>query len=67
MERSKYVFNVTHICDESQILRKQISDITISDDEYPAHEEVSKSNYGVELPSPLKLFMIQELRWYCYE
>jgi hypothetical protein len=34
--------NVAHICDESQILhaaacilRRQISDITISDDEYP--------------------------------
>jgi hypothetical protein len=37
--------NVAHICDESQILhaaagilRRQISDITISDDEYPAPE-----------------------------
>jgi ABC-type transporter Mla maintaining outer membrane lipid asymmetry ATPase subunit MlaF len=39
--------NVAHICDESQILhaaacilRRQISDITISDDKYLAHEEV---------------------------
>jgi hypothetical protein len=37
--------NVAHICDESQILhaaagilRRQISDIIISDDEYPAPE-----------------------------
>jgi hypothetical protein len=44
--------NVVHICDESQILhaaagilRKQISDITISDDEYLAPEEVSISSY----------------------
>jgi hypothetical protein len=42
--------NVAHICDESQILhaaagilRRQISDITISDDEYHAPEEVSIS------------------------
>ena len=56
-----YLINVAHICDESQILRKQISDITISDDEYPAHEEVSQSNYGVMLPSPLKLFMCWKL------
>jgi hypothetical protein len=40
--------NVAHICDESQIvhaaagiLRWQISDITISEDEYSAPEEVS--------------------------
>jgi hypothetical protein len=39
--------NVAHICDESQILhaaasilRRQICDITISEDEYPAPEEV---------------------------
>ena len=45
--------NVAHICDESQILhaaagilRRQISDITISDDEYHAPEEVSISNSG---------------------
>ena len=56
--------NVAHICDESQILhaaagilRRQISDITISDDEYPAPEEVSISNYGAKLPSSLKIFM----------
>jgi hypothetical protein len=56
--------NVAHICDESQILhaaagilRRQISDITISDDEYPAHEEVSISKFGVKLPSSLKIFM----------
>ena len=56
--------NVAHICDESQILhavagilRKQISDITISDDEYPAPEEVSISNSGPKLPSSLKIFM----------
>ena len=48
--------NVAHICDESQILnaaagilRRQISDITISDDEYPAPEEVSISNSGDKL------------------
>jgi hypothetical protein len=41
----KDLSNVAHICDESQIvhaaagiLRRQISDITISDDEYPAPE-----------------------------
>jgi hypothetical protein len=56
--------NVAHICDESQILhvaagilRRQISDITISDDEYPAPEEVSISNSGAKLPSSLKMFM----------
>ncbi len=56
--------NVAHICDESQILhaaagilRRQISDITISDDEYPAPEEVSISNYDAKLPSSLKIFM----------
>ena len=55
-------------CDESQILhaaagilRRQIwiSDITISDDEYPTPEEVSISKYGAKLPSSLKIFM----RW----
>ena len=51
------LINVTHICDESQILRKQISDITISDDEYRAPEEVSISNSGAKLPSSLKIFM----------
>jgi hypothetical protein len=50
------LINVTHICDESQILRKQISDITISDDEYPVPEEVSISNSGPKLPSSLKIF-----------
>ena len=53
-------------CDESQILhaaagilRRQIwiSDITISDDEYPTPEEVSISKYGAKLPSSLKIFM----------
>jgi hypothetical protein len=53
--------NVAHICDESQILhaaagilRRQMSDIIISDDEYPAPEEVSLSN--AKLPSSLKIF-----------
>ena len=53
---------VAHICDEIQILqaaagilRRQISDITTSDDEYPAPEEVSISNYNAKLP--LKTFM----------
>ena len=52
--------NVAHICDESKnthadagILRKQISDITISDDEYPAPEDISISNSGAKLPSSL--------------
>ena len=56
--------NVAHICDESKILhaaagilRRQISDISISDDKYPAPEEVSISNSGVNLPSSLKIFM----------
>jgi hypothetical protein len=56
--------NVAHICDESQILhaaasilRRQICDITISEDEYPAPEEVSISNSGVMLPSSLKILM----------
>ena len=50
--------NVVHICDESKILhvaagilRRQISDITISDDEYLAPEEVSISNSGAKLHS----------------
>ena len=51
--------NVAHICDEGKmlhaaasILRRQISDIIISDDEYPAPEEVSISNYDAKrLPS----------------
>ena len=38
-------------------MRRQISDIIISDDEYPAPEEVSISNSGVKLPSSLKIFM----------
>jgi len=52
--------NVAHICDDSQIvhaaagiLRRQISDITISNDEYPAPEEVSISNSSAKLPSSL--------------
>jgi hypothetical protein len=56
--------NVAHIRDESKIshaaasiLRRQISDISISDDKYPAPEEVSISNSGVNLPSSLKIFM----------
>ena len=56
--------NVAHICNESQIvhaaagiLRWQIRDITISDDEYSAPEEVSISNYDAKLPSSLKTFM----------
>ena len=54
--------NVAHICDESQIvhavagiLRRQISDITISDDEYPAPEKGSISHFGPKLPSSLNL------------
>jgi hypothetical protein len=56
--------NVAHICNESQIvhaaagiLRWQIRDITISDDEYSAPEEVSISNYDAKLPSSLKTCM----------
>ena len=56
--------NVAHICDESQILhaaggilRRQINDITISDDEYLALEEVSISNFNDNLPSAFKIFM----------
>jgi hypothetical protein len=56
--------NVAHICDESQILhavagilRRQISDITISDDEYPAPEKGSISHFGPKLPSSLKICM----------
>ena len=54
--------NVAHICDESQIvhavagiLRRQISDITISDDEYPAPEKGSISHFDPKLPSSLNL------------
>ena len=53
--------NVAHICDESQILhaaacilRRQISDFTIPDDEYPAPKQVSISHYDAKLPSSLK-------------
>ena len=53
--------NAAHICDESQvlhaaacILRRQISDITIPDDEYPAPKQVSISHYDAKLPSSLK-------------
>ena len=60
--------NIAHICDEGKmlhaaasILRRQISDITISDDEYPAPEEVSISNYGAKLPSSLKIFTCWQL------
>jgi hypothetical protein len=56
--------NVTHICDESQmlhaaagILRRQLSEITILDDEYPAPEEVTISNSGAKLPFYLNIFM----------
>jgi hypothetical protein len=56
--------NVAHICDESQILhaaagilRRQISDITIYDYEYPAPEEVSISNSSAKIPFSLKIFM----------
>jgi len=59
--------NVAHICDESLILhaaacilRRQISDITISDDEYPAPEEVSILNSDAKLPSSLKTFMLDD-------
>jgi hypothetical protein len=41
------------------ILRRQISDITISDDEYPAPEAFSISNYGAKLPSS---FLIRHSR-----
>jgi hypothetical protein len=51
--------NVAHICDESQILhaaagilRRQISDIIISDDEYPA---LNRSQYQILLLSFLPL------------
>ena len=53
--------NAAHISDESQvlhaaacILRRQISDITIPDDEYPAPKQVSISHYDAKLPSSLK-------------
>jgi len=55
---------VAHVCDESQILhaaacilRRQISDISISDDEYPAPEEVSILHFDAKLPFSLKTFM----------
>ena len=60
-------YNIAHICDESQILhaaagilRRQMSDITIYDDEYPAPEEVSISNSGAKLPFSLKTFMLDD-------
>ena len=56
--------NAAHICDGSQILhaaagivRRQISDITILNDQCPASEEVSISNSGAKLPSSLNIFM----------
>lgn len=56
--------NVAHICYENQILhasagilRRQISDITISDDEYSASEEVSMSYSDGNRPSSLNTFM----------
>jgi hypothetical protein len=56
--------HVAHICYESQmlhaaagILRRQISDITFLDDEYPAPEELSISNSGAKLPSSLNIFI----------
>ena len=59
--------NVAHIYNESQvvhaaacILRRQISDITISDDEYSAPEGVSILNYDAKLPSSLKTFMLDD-------
>jgi hypothetical protein len=59
--------NVAHIYDESQVLhaaacivRRQISDITISDDEYSAPEGVSILNYDAKLPSSLKTFMLDD-------
>ena len=70
-ETVHYLSNVAHICDESQILhatagilRRQISDITISDDEYLAPEEVSISNSGAKLPSSLKMQHTEELWLY---
>jgi hypothetical protein len=51
--------NVAHICDESQILhaaagilRRQISDITIYDYEYPAPEEVQCIPYDLKVSTP---------------
>ena len=56
--------NVNHICDETHflhanacILRRQLTDSTISIDENPAHEEVTLSNYGATLTSCLKIVM----------
>ena len=66
--------NVAHICDESQILhaaagilRRQINDITISNDEYLAHEEVSISHFDANLPSSLKICMCWLLDDYAFE
>ena len=62
-----WAYNIAHICDESQIvhataciLRRQISDITISDDKCPAPEEVSILNSDAKLPSSLKTFMLDD-------
>jgi hypothetical protein len=41
----------------SQLLRRQMSDITIYDDEYPAPEKVSISYSSAKLPFSLKIFM----------
>ena len=59
--------SAAHISHESQvlhaaacILRMQISDITIPDDEYPAPKQVSISNSDAKLPSSLKT-----AGWFC--
>ena len=64
--------NVAHICDESQILhasvcilRRNISDITISDDEYPAPEEVSISNCGAKAYFLFKNIHVLAAGWLC--
>ena len=41
-------------------MRRQISDITISDDECPAPEEVSILNYDAKIPSSLNTFMLND-------
>ena len=61
--------NVAHMWWKSNftcILRRQISDITISDDEYRAPEEVSISNSGAKLPSFLNIFMCWLLEMFIF-
>ena len=54
--------NVAHICDESQLRPAfwEGKSATLSDDECPAPEVVSISNYDVKLPSSLKTFMLDD-------